>query len=69
MSLKLNKPMVFKRKDIKSHGTKNLVEGIFKTGDNCLIIDDVITSGTSILETIDVKKNITKIVIDYFYSN
>lgn len=47
--------MIFKRKEIKSHGTKNLIEGIYKTGDICLVIDDVITSGISILDTIDVK--------------
>lgn len=47
--------MIFKRKEAKSHGTKNLIEGLFKKGDRCLIIDDVITSGISILETLDVK--------------
>lgn len=54
MSIKTGKSMIFKRKDAKSHGTKSLIEGIFKTGDKCLIIDDVITSGISILETVEV---------------
>ncbi|RNA19075.1 uridine 5 -monophosphate synthase [Brachionus plicatilis] len=53
ISLQINKPMIFKRKDAKSHGTKNLIEGIYKTSDRCLIIDDVITSGISVLETLD----------------
>ncbi|CAF0741016.1 unnamed protein product [Brachionus calyciflorus] len=53
LCLEINKSMIFKRKDAKSHGTKNLIEGIYKPNDRCLIIDDVITSGISILETIE----------------
>lgn len=32
-------------------GTKRLVEGSFREGDTCLIIEDTVTSGSSILET------------------
>lgn len=32
-------------------GTKRLVEGKFREGDTCLIIEDTVTSGGSILET------------------
>ncbi len=40
-----------KRKATKLHGTKKLIEGIYKEGDSVLVIEDLITSGTSILET------------------
>lgn len=35
-------------------GTKRLVEGSFREGDTCLIIEDTVTTGSSILETAEV---------------
>ena len=40
------------RKEAKSHGLKKLIEGDVREGDRVVIVDDVITSGKSIIEAI-----------------
>lgn len=52
-SLYSGKPFLMVRKAPKRrHGTKKLVEGRYKKGESCLIIDDVLTTGGSVLRAI-----------------
>ncbi len=53
IALEQNLPMLMCRKEAKTYGTKKQVEGIFKPGENCLIIEDVITTGASVLKVAD----------------
>lgn len=41
------------RKNAKSHGTMQWIEGNIKTGDKVVIVDDVITTGKSTIEAIN----------------
>ncbi|WP_185851096.1 orotidine-5'-phosphate decarboxylase [Blattabacterium cuenoti] len=57
LSLRSNIPLIIKRKENKGYGTKRMIEGIYQKGQNCLLIEDVITSGDSLLNTvIDLEK-------------
>ncbi len=51
MAQKLGKPLIYSRKEEKSYGTKNAIIGKFEKGKKCLVVDDLITSGESIMET------------------
>ncbi|MFN8625875.1 MAG: orotate phosphoribosyltransferase [Candidatus Binatia bacterium] len=52
MALENERPLVYPRKEAKEYGTRRLVEGVFRSGDRALVIDDVITTGGAKLEAI-----------------
>lgn len=52
LSLALNRPLIYPRKEAKDYGTGRMIEGIFRPGERALLVDDVITKGHAKLEAL-----------------
>ncbi len=52
ISLKTGKPSIFVRKKAKEYGTRKLAEGSDFSGKNICIVEDVVTTGGQIIESV-----------------
>ncbi len=52
VALQLSRPMIYPRKEVKTHGTGQAIEGAFTPGQTAVAIEDVITSGGSIVTAV-----------------
>jgi uridine monophosphate synthetase len=53
VALELDLPLIYPRKELKSHGTARQIEGEFQPGDRVIVLDDLITTGGSKREAIE----------------
>jgi orotate phosphoribosyltransferase len=54
VSQKLGIPLIYYRQARKEHGVRKKIEGILDRNDRVLIVDDLITTGESVIEAADV---------------
>jgi uridine monophosphate synthetase len=52
LAMKLKRPLVYPRKEVKDHGTGQVVEGTFEPGQIAVVVEDVVTSGGSLLQAV-----------------
>ncbi|HYB85024.1 MAG TPA: orotate phosphoribosyltransferase [archaeon] len=50
VALNLAKPLLYVRKEPKEHGRERRIEGLLQPGDRVMVLDDVVTTGKSVLE-------------------
>ncbi len=52
VSLAMERPLIYPRREAKDHGIARPIEGVYHKGEVAAVVDDVITTGLSKIETI-----------------
>ncbi len=53
ISLEMNRPLIYPRREVKDYGTKAGIEGVFAAGETAVLIDDLATTGETKIEAIE----------------
>ena len=53
VALATDSSLIYPRKEVKAYGTGQAVEGVFAPGDRVVVIEDLVTSGGSVLKAIE----------------
>jgi uridine monophosphate synthetase len=61
---KMNRPLIYPRKEVKAHGTGQTIEGSFEKGHAALVIEDVVTTGGSLLAAVKMMEEAGLVVRD-----
>jgi len=64
ISQKLKKPMIYVRSEAKEHGKENLVEGKIEEGKVYVVVEDLISTGSSSMNTINAVREKNGVVED-----
>ncbi|MBK9051661.1 MAG: orotate phosphoribosyltransferase [Chloroflexi bacterium] len=54
ISLHTGQPLIYPRKEVKSYGTSKGIEGVWQAGQTAVMIEDLVTSGDSVIQGIEV---------------
>ncbi len=64
VSLETGIPLIYPRMTMKAHGTGNRIEGEYKEGEKVLLLDDLITTGKSKVEAIEILREAGLVVTE-----
>lgn len=64
ISLDHDIPMLMCRKEQKDYGTQKRIEGLFSPGQHCIVFEDVITSGGSVNDTVNLLRQENLMITD-----
>lgn len=62
VAYEMEKRLIYVRKEKKEHGTGKIIEGDFEPGAKVLVLDDVATTGASILHAVKVLRSVGLVV-------
>lgn len=57
VSQKMRIPLIYVRKERRTHGLGKTIEGVVNADDNVLLVDDIITTGHSTIEEAEILRN------------
>jgi len=66
LAIEIVKPLIYIRQKPKEYGTENVIEGKIAKGTTVLLVDDVATTGLSLINAIKPLKNEGMVVTDAF---
>lgn len=66
LAIEIVKPLIYVRSKPKEHGTTKSIEGKISTGMKVVMVDDVVTTGTSVLNGINQLKETGLLVSDLY---
>ena len=64
VALTTNTSLIYPRREVKDYGTGAEIEGVFEAGNTAIVLDDLVTSGESKFETIDLLQKAGLLVRD-----